>query len=169
MQRVFKLFGEGNGNPLQHSCLENSMDRGAWWATVHGVTKSWTWLSDTFILSIIIVACSFIMWINIFKTYRASMFSGCVLHILQISYLLLYFISSGDIHVFSCAWRFVTLWTIARRAPLSMGFSRHEYWSGFPLPLPGYLPTSSSRVSSRLRDWTHISYVSCIGRWILYH
>ena len=37
--------GEGNGNPLQYSCLENSMDRGAWWATVHGVTKSWTWLS----------------------------------------------------------------------------------------------------------------------------
>ena len=31
--------GEGNGNPLQYSCLENSMDRGAWWATVHGVTK----------------------------------------------------------------------------------------------------------------------------------
>ena len=34
--------GEGNGNPLQYSCLENSTDRGAWWATVHGVTKSWT-------------------------------------------------------------------------------------------------------------------------------
>ena len=37
--------GEGNGNPLQYSCLENSMDRGAWWATVHGVTKSQTQLS----------------------------------------------------------------------------------------------------------------------------
>jgi len=36
---------EGNGNPLQYSCLENSMDRSAWWPTVHGVTKSWTWLS----------------------------------------------------------------------------------------------------------------------------
>ena len=33
--------GEGNGNPLQYSCLENSMDRGAWQATVRGVTKSW--------------------------------------------------------------------------------------------------------------------------------
>ena len=31
--------GEGNGNPLQYSCLENPMDRGAWWATVHGVTR----------------------------------------------------------------------------------------------------------------------------------
>ena len=39
--------GEGNGNRLQHSCLENSMDRGAWQATVHGVAKSQTWLSTT--------------------------------------------------------------------------------------------------------------------------
>ena len=38
--------GEGNGNPLQYSCLENPMDRGAWWATVHGVAKSQTRLSD---------------------------------------------------------------------------------------------------------------------------
>ena len=38
--------GKGNGNPLQYSCLENSMDRGAWWATVHGIEKSWTRLSD---------------------------------------------------------------------------------------------------------------------------
>ena len=37
--------GVGNGNPLQYSCLENSMDRGAWRATVHGVTQSWTLLS----------------------------------------------------------------------------------------------------------------------------
>ena len=34
--------GIGNGNPLQYSCLGNPMDRGAWWATVHGVAKSWT-------------------------------------------------------------------------------------------------------------------------------
>ena len=34
--------GGGNGNPLEYSCLENSMDRGAWQVTVHGVTKSWT-------------------------------------------------------------------------------------------------------------------------------
>ena len=34
--------GEGNGNPLQYSCLENPMDSGAWWATVHGVAKSQT-------------------------------------------------------------------------------------------------------------------------------
>ena len=38
--------GEGNGNPLQYSCLENPMDRGAWPATVHGVAKSQTRLSN---------------------------------------------------------------------------------------------------------------------------
>ena len=38
--------GEGNGKPLQYSCLENPMDEGAWWAAVHGVAKSWTQLSD---------------------------------------------------------------------------------------------------------------------------
>ena len=38
--------GERNGYPLQYSCLENPLDRGAWQAAVHGVTKSWTWLSD---------------------------------------------------------------------------------------------------------------------------
>ena len=44
--RLGRSPGEGHGNPLQHSCLENSMDRGAWRATVHGVTKSWIRLSD---------------------------------------------------------------------------------------------------------------------------
>ena len=51
--RTFNIFchsrlydGEGNGTPLQYSCLENPMDGGAWWAIVHGVAKSWTRLSD---------------------------------------------------------------------------------------------------------------------------
>ena len=39
--------GEGSGNPLQCSCLENPMDRGAWWATIHGVAKSQTQLSKS--------------------------------------------------------------------------------------------------------------------------
>ena len=40
------LTGEGNGTPLQYSCLENPMDGGAWWAAVHGVANSWTRLSN---------------------------------------------------------------------------------------------------------------------------
>ena len=38
--------GEGDGNPLQYSCLENSRDRGVWWATVHRVAKNWTRVSN---------------------------------------------------------------------------------------------------------------------------
>ena len=44
--------GEINGNPLQYSCLENPMDGGAWWTTVHGVIKSWTRLSDFTLMAI---------------------------------------------------------------------------------------------------------------------
>ena len=41
-----RSYGEENGNPLQYSCLENPMDRGAWWATVYGIPNSWTRLND---------------------------------------------------------------------------------------------------------------------------
>ena len=41
-----RSLGEGNGNPIQYPCLENPMDGGAWWATVHGVAQSRTRLSD---------------------------------------------------------------------------------------------------------------------------
>ena len=47
---MYHNIGEGNGHPLQYSCLENPVDRGVWWAAVHGVAKSWARLSDfTFI------------------------------------------------------------------------------------------------------------------------
>ena len=39
---VQPFFGEGNGNPLQYSCLVNPRDRGAWWAAIYGVAQSWT-------------------------------------------------------------------------------------------------------------------------------
>ena len=44
------------------------------------------------------------------------------------------------IHVLSCVWLFVTLWTVARKSPLSVGFSRQEYWNGLPPPPPEDLP-----------------------------
>ena len=51
--------GEGNGNPLQYSCLENPRDRGAWWAAVYGVAQSWTRLTR------LSSSCSiYIEWIN---------------------------------------------------------------------------------------------------------
>ena len=42
ISRLGRSPGGGHGNPLQYSCLENPMDRGAWWATVHSVAQSWT-------------------------------------------------------------------------------------------------------------------------------
>ena len=46
MKGIAQSLGEGSGTPLQYACLENPMDGGAWWAAVHGVTKSRTWLTD---------------------------------------------------------------------------------------------------------------------------
>ena len=60
-------------------------------------------------------------------------------------------------HRFSCVWPFATLWTVAHQPPLSMGFSRQEYWSGLKLHLQGIFPTQGSNPSLLL------------GRWILYH
>ena len=51
--------GEGNGNPLQYSCLQNPMDRGAWKPTVHAVAKSWTWLNGFSSLHFIESQCCF--------------------------------------------------------------------------------------------------------------
>ena len=62
---------------------------------------------------------------------------------------------------FSCVWLFATLWTIARQAPLSIGFSRQEYWSGLPCSPLGHLPNPGIKPT--------VAYVSCIGRQVLYH
>ena len=58
-------FGEGNGTPLQYSCLENPMDGGAWWAAVHGVAKSPTWLkwlSSSILYLIKVLVFFFLNW-----------------------------------------------------------------------------------------------------------
>ena len=52
-------IGEGNGNPLQYSYLENPMDRGAWRATIHRVAKNWTWLRDFTSLHFTIIIIKF--------------------------------------------------------------------------------------------------------------
>jgi len=60
----------------------------------------------------------------------------------------------------SCVWLCVTLWTVAHQAPLSLEFSKQEYWSGLQ---------ASSRGSSPHKYQIYVSYVSCIGRQVLYH
>ena len=102
--------GEGHGNPPQYSCLENSMDRGAWWATVHGVAESQIRLND--------------FHFHIYTyTYANTHACNSLLDFLPIHVRL-----------------FATPWTVAHQTPLSMGFSRQEYWSGLPFPSPGDLP-----------------------------
>ena len=64
LEHTYCLIGEGNGNPLQYSCLENPMDREAWKTTVHGITKSRTRLSDFTLLS------------NAYYTYTSLCLSG---------------------------------------------------------------------------------------------
>ena len=70
--------GEGNGSPLQYCNLENPMDRVVWWATVHGVTKSWTWLSDFTILLMyslsIIVFLDHLCYFLFLSTARAVLY-----------------------------------------------------------------------------------------------
>ena len=62
---------------------------------------------------------------------------------------------------FSNVQHYVTLWTVARQAPLSMEILQARILEWVAMP--------SSRGSSRPRDRTHVSYISCIGRWVLYH
>jgi len=61
---------------------------------------------------------------------------SCILHVLYIYMTMLLLL----LCFFSCVQLFVTLWTVALQAPLSMEFSRQEYWSGLPFPSPGYPP-----------------------------
>ena len=67
--------GEGNGNPLQYSCLENAMDRGAWWVTVYGVTKSQIRLSDFHLLTHTYNLASYLQ-LQVLGLFKKS-FGGC--------------------------------------------------------------------------------------------
>ena len=67
--------GEGNGNPLQYSCLENPMDGGAWWATVPGVAKSRTRVSDlTLTFTLNFVELFYLLSLEIFLNFLNNMF-----------------------------------------------------------------------------------------------
>ena len=110
--------GECNGNPLQYYCLENPMDRGAWWATVHGDTKSRTRLSDfTFSWHIRLANISYFQESSFIPTSRArydfcsvaelcSNLTCSVLHFIEVSVSLHTSVKSFyslSIFMFGCA------------------------------------------------------------------
>ena len=109
-------IGEGNGNPLQCSCLENPRDGGAWWAAISGVTQSRTWLKWLSSSSSSFIVCRFF-------TDQASreafdIYCCCLIDKLSLQPLVL----------------------VACHAPLSRGFPRQEYWNGLLFPSPRDLP-----------------------------
>ena len=71
-----KPLGGGHGNPLQYSCLENPMDRGAWWVTVHGVTKRQMWLSMHACRSHFFIAANPAPWVPGSHREHSAQFSG---------------------------------------------------------------------------------------------
>ena len=119
-------IGEGNGNPLQCSCLENPRDRAAWWAAVYGVAQSQTWLkrlsrsSSSFLLLEIMLSWSFIVvcflnfqeWANWVKgqEHFHSLFYGVVISILLLLSKRLSHVSSKvDMHV-PISYNFTNVW-----------------------------------------------------------
>ena len=81
--------GEGNGNPLQYFCLETPMDRGAWWAILHGVAKSWPRLNDFTFTRSSLERCLFSSLIHFLIGLFVFLVLSCMscLYILEINYL----------------------------------------------------------------------------------
>ena len=148
--QVWSLGGEDpleeeNGNPLQYSCLGNSMNRGAWWATVHGVSKNRTglsyWALNTRVLSELkymkLSLCKICPWCCqlFYDVYRICQHPIVNWH---------RFASLCCASSLSHVQVFATPWTVAHKAPLFMVFSGQAYWSGLPFATPEDLPNQGS-------------------------
>ena len=146
------------------------MDRGAWQATVCGVSKSWTRLSDFHFSSVVsasavsLASIAGVIQIGFFPTtvqveilasslflylcqWRPWPFRNVEMLTSLTMTLLFLFITFlplkwSEVKSLSHVQLFVIPWTVAHQAPLSIGFSRQEYWSGLPFPSPGDGPNS---------------------------
>jgi len=131
--------GGGHGNPLQYSCLENPKDRGGWWATVHGVSKTRTWLKRLSTAAAKSLQSCPTLCDPIDGNPQGSPVPG----ILQSRTLEWVVISLSNawkwkvkVKSLSRIWLLATPWTAAYQASPSIGFSRQKYWSRVPLPSP---------------------------------
>ena len=130
---VRKILWNGKWNPLQHSCLENFMERGAWQATIHGVTKSQTWLSFTH------TKCPGLR----FVTWGEAQSPDLLLSPGQGCPIRLFWSCARVLSGFSCV-QLCDPKTAARQAPLSVEISRQAYWSGCHALLQGIFPALGS-------------------------
>ena len=93
--------GEGNGHLLQYSCLENSMDRGAWWAIVHGVTKSGTRLTTSPLTFRFVSLCPSAL-LQVASLH--SLYDRVAFYEVQVPHLLYLFICDGYLGCFLITW-----------------------------------------------------------------
>ena len=119
---LLSCIGEGNGNPLQCSCLENLRDGAAWWAAIYGVASV---VSD----SVWPHRRQPIRLLHPWDSPGKNTGVGC-------NFLLQCMKVKVKVKSLSRVQLLVTSWTAAYQAPLSMGFSRQEYWSRSPVPSP---------------------------------
>ena len=117
-------IGEGNGNPLQCACLENPRGSGAWWAAVYEVAQSRTRLKR-------LSSCR-LAW-----HWSLPPCPGDVVGIWPVVCVCHSVVSNS-----------VTPWAVAWQAPLSIEFSRQEYWRRLPFPSPGVLPNPAIKPRS---------------------
>ena len=133
----------GHDHPLQYSCLENPMDRGAWWVTVHGAAKSWTWLKrhPTQMLSMNLKLSTFTLLL-------LNRFSHVQLFVMILFMLCFWFFGHKACGILAPRPGIEPGTQIAaHKAPPSLGFSRQEHRSGLPFPSPMH--------ESEMWKWSH--------------
>ena len=116
-------------------------------SSVHGISRQEYWMGCHDLLH------------GIFSTQGSNLCLLCLLHwqvdSLPLNYLQSPYTYKCVLSCFSCIRLFATLWTVAHQAPLSMGFSRQEYWSGLPCPPPRHLPNPGIKPASPVSPaWT---------------
>ena len=162
---------------------EMGRNKEAWHAAIHGVAKSWTWLGDWTATTAMSLESRIGLWDFPNQCFLTSWTRGSE------GYLGKRVLDSprgysppanSDIHIFMCVlsrvWLFATLWTVAHQAPLSIWFSRQEYWKELPFPTPGDLSDPGIEPASRTgrrvlylwatREAQHILLLNTIFWWL---